>query len=557
MDSPKGEALLDVDEALRTLIDINNLENVLPREGSISPREIPPTPMLLLASRERSIVADEQEMDDDDIRTRRYWQKWGKRTARELIKLIEKEKIHGKRQKQRELTYSARMRGPHYYNESDTESEGTEISLLTCSSLARFQDTNAAKKSRRQKGSKGKEETKDQNQQKQPPTSSRTMGRMIEKLMSKDVSHLTAFVGGGIKDKREEEYEQAFNATERELLWKTGYTRGLHGKQKSESTGNIKEALPKKTIIKKAAPVLVTTTTGNSRHGATKVRAPSPKYIAVQVKSLHRPESIIGIDGHTYFEVKHQNSSIGGSINSASQVKSVFSTRHSAKADADTEVVKKYQRGLHGLPDFEGKFTKTVRQKIKRTVSAVRRKTGYGDDLNMVGIVPQEKGIYTSADYARIPKYPQQVLITPELSNVINVDIRSRMGRPRFHEIRRKDIRYFDSQNPPLDKANRNLIIFNWLLTNNEDDYEFSLEPEIFDLEGEERNKNYGEVLFHNDVMKRAATALSRVSTAFEDCSTLKTRSHSDFTGDVSGLDDQSGDNISSASFSDFSLDND
>ena len=123
-------------------------------------RDIPPTPQLLGNVKERYVRPNDEpeaDMDEDDVRTRRYWKRWGGRAAKELVRTINRERTQ-KQVRRREPIYSARVREPVYRKESDSssDSDGTGISLLTTSSV-RLTDLGkvkfAAKKSPRRRSS--------------------------------------------------------------------------------------------------------------------------------------------------------------------------------------------------------------------------------------------------------------------------------------------------------------------------------------------------------------------------------------------------------------------
>jgi hypothetical protein len=47
-------------------------------------------------------------------------------------------------------------------------------------------------------------------------------------------------------------------------------------------------------------------------------------------------------------------------------------------------------------------------------------------------------------DYGFRPKIIQKMRISPFLSNIIREDIKVRMGRPRYHEIKVKDLEWWN-----------------------------------------------------------------------------------------------------------------
>jgi hypothetical protein len=70
--------------------------------------------------------------------------------------------------------------------------------------------------------------------------------------------------------------------------------------------------------------------------------------------------------------------------------------------------------------------------------------------------------------------------ISPFLSNIIREDIKVRMGRPRYHEIKVKDLEWWN-RGQHLNRAHRNLKVFNWLHSLREDDFEHILDLDIID----------------------------------------------------------------------------
>ena len=526
------------EHVLSTLMTVNDPSNA--QESLPSYRDIPPTPQLLINVKERYIRPDaqpEDEMDEDDIRTRRYWKRWGNRAAKELVKVIDKEKLQ-RSVKRRELVYSARVREPKYRKDSE-ESDGssdTGISLLTTSSMA--VDKVAFNDKAKKKNVKNKENEQRVDWEK----FARKRTGMIDRMMRNDASALGAMVGGDFSSVDVNARERAadiMSAEERRMLTQCAYRRGLEGSSKSQSTENVITLWPKRPLTgKPTRPILqnamppalrpasrTNTSRPQSRSSVTfspiksellpsRGCTPTPANIKQRLDKTKRSGS--ALIHHFPVANDRQNSSFSRSSKS-----------HSIVSNSVPNSVKKYMEGVKGLPDFEGTFSRRVRQRIRRTVSALDRIVGDGDELDMIAEIPGEKGRYTVDDYANRPKYPQRVLITPQLASVIKTDIKYRMGRPRLHQIKRHDISYFDKQNPPVDRSHRNLLIFNWLLSISDDDFELSDEPEIVDLEGE--LAEYKNVLRHDDVMSRDHSSLSHVSGGLSDADGF---SMSRFSGD-------------------------
>lgn len=122
--------------------------------------------------------------------------------------------------------------------------------------------------------------------------------------------------------------------------------------------------------------------------------------------------------------------------------------------------------------DLKRELTSKVKQRIGATTSALGRVTGVGDDNEQRPYACHlpEFPRHTRDDFARYPRIPQTLRISPHLSDVIKSDIRLRMGRPRYHEIRERDLELWD-RGQPLGRAHRNLKVFNWLHSLREDQF--------------------------------------------------------------------------------------
>lgn len=151
-----------------------------------------------------------------------------------------------------------------------------------------------------------------------------------------------------------------------------------------------------------------------------------------------------------------------------------------------TAPVSRQQQELRDMLGGDGAFTQKARQKIKRTFRALDAITGYGDPRDVMLPIAEEVNRYTSADYAKKHRYPQNIRIAPQLTKVIKEDIANRMGRPKQHEIKTNDVKLFNKDQPTLGRQHRNLLIFNWLNALDEDDFDSKSEPDIYDIEGDD-----------------------------------------------------------------------
>ena len=132
--------------------------------------------------------------------------------------------------------------------------------------------------------------------------------------------------------------------------------------------------------------------------------------------------------------------------------------------------------------DLRRGLTTRVKNRIKTTNSALERVTGYGENNAMQKMVGRCKDFpqFIDDDYGFRPKIIQKMRISPFLSNIIREDIKVRMGRPRYHEIKVKDLEWWN-RGQHLNRAHRNLKVFNWLHSLREDDFEHILDLDIID----------------------------------------------------------------------------
>ena len=132
--------------------------------------------------------------------------------------------------------------------------------------------------------------------------------------------------------------------------------------------------------------------------------------------------------------------------------------------------------------DLRRELTARVKKKIESTTSALSRVSGLGEDnelKTMVG-VHEEFPNHTDEDYSYKPRIIQRMRISPHLSGMIQDDIKVRMGRPRYHEIRIADLELWN-KGQKLDRAHRNLKVFTWLHSLRESQFIQNVVPEIKD----------------------------------------------------------------------------
>lgn len=132
--------------------------------------------------------------------------------------------------------------------------------------------------------------------------------------------------------------------------------------------------------------------------------------------------------------------------------------------------------------DLRRGLTNRVQKKIMSTTMAINLVTGFGETNQRQTMIGRHEEFpsYTDEDYCAVPKMVQRIRITPDLSLVIKDDIRIRMGRPRYHEIKIKDLEIWN-RGQVLNRSHRNLKVFNWLHSLKENEFDKDLEPYIDD----------------------------------------------------------------------------
>lgn len=132
--------------------------------------------------------------------------------------------------------------------------------------------------------------------------------------------------------------------------------------------------------------------------------------------------------------------------------------------------------------DLKKELTQRVKEKIEKTRTALKRVTGFGDRNEQKLYVGsnEEYPKHVEEDFCHKPRIIQQMRISPHLSGIIHNDIKVRMGRPRYHEIRVSDLEQWD-KGQELNRAHRNLKVFNWLHSLSEVTFITDVIPEIND----------------------------------------------------------------------------
>ena len=448
--------------------------------------------------------------DEEATRTRKFWESWAARATEELLGQVQ-EKVQAE-----ELLYSGRCgREPKYgmCKSPSTESLNTDISLLACSDLNA--EVSACTPRHKKKKRKSKVAAKiGPNWE----MFAKEKKGMLDRFILADASRIEGYMEGRCAPVQNcvqrSKATDVMTQQERGLLRMCAFRSGLTlaGQKKSYSTENIMSLLPqppKKTPPASrhgtplsggtgpAISLTTATTTGYDQYNQggplqdeedkksdfnKTGRTPSPHAIkknipvrpvsAVAAKSIEEDRSESGAPQMVVQRTPRSKGSSPRTSNSDLTTATPIPTSPGRKHST-----------VLGLSD--GTFTDRVRHRVQKTLVGLRRATGFGDRTDVCTVIEEEQGIFTGADYAKHPRYPQNIRIAPPLSHVIKEDIKDRMGRPRRHEVKVLDIQAFDMDQPSLGRSHRNLHIFNWLNHTHECEYEVRDVPAIVDLEGQ------------------------------------------------------------------------
>ncbi|CAL1542859.1 unnamed protein product [Lymnaea stagnalis] len=129
--------------------------------------------------------------------------------------------------------------------------------------------------------------------------------------------------------------------------------------------------------------------------------------------------------------------------------------------------------------DVGREFSAKVKSEIKSTTNALKKMTGHISPRPLSGTLTDNPHL-VKANYNRWVMFPHRMKISPHLSKVIQADVKVRMGRPRYHEIRIRDLHLWN-EGHALDRAHRNLKVFNWLHSLKESEFEMLISEATFD----------------------------------------------------------------------------
>lgn len=376
----------------------------------------------------------------------------------------------------REPTFSAKLRKKSALERApSTESLITQISLLSCSSGGERPVTVPSTRTRRCRRKRLAAKLPKQTEFKSKWVELVQQRRGVFDKMMKQHTMLAAAYGIGCQE--ESEAFQAMDKDEQRMIYRSGLSKGIHyvnGLKKSDSITDIqKVSNPTRRRILSASA-----TKGRGRPlNLTELRKQA---ITQKLSYIDKKSKLSKMRSGSTSQSMSSLSILSGYSSNFSDTPSVRSVSSASEVDEPVQMWKGDSQILE--IDLNRELSSKVKQRIGITSRALRRVTGLGDDNRgtyNIG-VHKEYPRFTDDDFSLIPKISQRIRISPALSAVINEDIKIRMGLPRYHEIKTKDLEMWD-RGQSLNRSHRNLKVFNWLHSLREDEFESQVENPIDD----------------------------------------------------------------------------
>ena len=350
--------------------------------------------------------------DEEALETRLFWEKWGREAADALLKTVARDETPA-----RQPVLSARCgtTSRFHRHRPSVDSVSTHLSLLSCSTGAAGERVAATARTSTRPGRAASTrpdcaERADRWQQ----LTARLQTTALDRLISKDSSALEPYLTQrgppSTQPTRAQQLDDVIDGSERRLLRDCSRSTGLAGRCKAVSVENVH-------CLDRDAARGAATTLG------TQQRCRSAAFAGVCSNARHR-------------------------------------TTSSAYRKPPTAASRS---GPFGQPGYVNRDVKPSGGVHADTLLALERMTGVGDGNDVIVKVDDERGRYVAADYAVLPRYPQNIRVARQLSDIIRKDLVARMGRHRNRDLSVKDLRVFDTTNPALGRSHRNLLIFSWL----------------------------------------------------------------------------------------------
>ncbi|XP_050397972.2 uncharacterized protein LOC126815915 [Patella vulgata] len=359
---------------------------------------------------------------------------------------------------EKEPLYSAKLgKEPRVKRIPSCESIVTQLSLLSCSTYGKNDHSNERK--RRKRKSKGSRPvTCNSSGSKWIALANRRQG-MFDKMLRQQTSHAAA---PGLGDGHNIAFDM-MDEDEKKLLFRCGLEAGLNmapGLKKSDSSTNINRI--SQAEIRRFSHFDVVPTYGKkSDFKELQKQAARQNNILLAKKSSPGSNRSLNASNHSK-----------QSVTSAGRDIPTFNTPTIRTVTPPfKEKVRMWQVDEQIMDvDLKGGVSDKVKKRIASTNIALERVS------RVTGTRPNT----TLTNKRTIINHPQNIRISPELSSVIQQDIRMRMGRPRYHEIRKQDVQIWD-RGQQLNRSHRNLKVFNWLHSLQEDKFDSDIESGVRD----------------------------------------------------------------------------
>ena len=423
------------------------------------------------------------------------------------------------------------------------ESIHTNLSLLTCSSLEtpviEIENSKLKRRKKRKNNSRSsstvppEEEPKVYKWERFCMTKTSNLGNLFKNssILANQYGHIA-----GVDNDEESEAFRMLDKDEQDGLIQCGYKRGIRyvDKSKLERSGSLNDL---ENILEVGATGLKRTLSAEADKPwgapidiAEIKRERMNRLIALeQAKALQERERqrkgrrISRVSSYknassasstrptspatTYAGTEVSNVHSVGSVHSSEKRILTPSERQSRLENNKEEKVTVWKADREILEiDLKKELTVRVKQKIDSTRAALKRVTGFGDEnepANSVG-THEEYPKHIEEDFCHKPKIIQRMRISPNLSGIIHEDIRVRMGRPRYHEIRQNDLQQWD-KGQVLNRAHRNLKVFNWLHSLKDVTFSSIVTSDIIDEVPDEDEES--DVLLHVEAADEPDTA--------------------------------------------------
>lgn len=401
------------------------------------------------------------------------------------------------------------------------ESIVTHLSLLTCSSLEQEKEDEIVKekkKKKRQTTSRGSTTTSESEgfQSIWETFSSRrknTLNHLLRTQNAMANDYGIIYAGGEYDD--ETEAFKHLDKEEQRSLFTAGLTRGLRfidkeARKKSDSLWDLQDATENS---EKGAPIVKTLSSdtlskpwGKTLDISDLKREKMNRLVAVEQERLRKEKEKVRrgrrltrkSSGSNMVDNPPPSPSHIGSFSALSETgKSHHSSENRAMSQSEYTsqlgeeeeekpvTVWKGDREILEI-DLKRELTQHVKERITSTRTALKRVTGYGESNARQETVGknEEFPLHIEDDFCHKPRIIQKMRISPHLSGVIHDDIQVRMGRPRYHEIRSTDLDQWN-KGQSLNRAHRNLKVFNWLHSLRNVDFSSYRVPEIHEISDE------------------------------------------------------------------------